>query len=174
MGRDIPGRLRKAADAWGVIEQTLLAVLVSGMVFLSALQIILRNFFSTGILWAEPILGGSLLWMTMLGALAATGRRKHINVDLISHLLPPRPREIAVGVTDLFAAIVCGFLTVASVRFVILQKEMGAMATHAIPQWVLYLVVPVCMAMLSFRFVLHALLAFVSAKRGELPEGEEP
>jgi len=170
MGSSLPDRLKKAADLWGTVETTLLAVLVSGMVILSALQIILRDFFHGGILWAEPILGGSLLWMTMLGALAATGRRKHINVDLVSHVLPPRPRDVALAVTNLFAGVVCGFLTVAAVRFVVLQKEMGGMATRAMPQWVVYVIIPVCFALLSFRFVLHSVLAFGRAVTGGASE----
>lgn len=163
MVHGLPGKLKKAADTWARIEQALLAVLVSGMVLLSALQIILRNFFRGGLLWAEPILGGSLLWITMLGALAATGRVKHITVDLVAHLLPPRPRRAVLAVTSLFAAAVCSFLVPASIRFVSLQKEMGVMATAAIPQWVLYLVVPACFILLAFRFALQAALAASAA-----------
>lgn len=174
MDEKLAGRLRKAADRWGRIEQALLAVLVSGMVLLSALQIILRNFFHGGILWAEPILGASLLWITMLGALAATGRVKHITVDLVAHLLPPRPRRAVLAVTSLFAAAVCGFLVPASIRFVVLQKEMGVMATAAIPQWVLYLVVPVCFALLSFRFALQAAAAATAAVTRTLSEDPVP
>lgn len=174
MASGLAGKLRKTADAWGRVEQALLAILVSGMVLLSALQIILRNFFRSGILWAEPILGGSLLWITMLGALVAAGRVKHITVDLVAHLLPPRARRAVLAVTDLFAAVVCGFLVPASIRFVTLQREMGVMATAAIPQWILSLVVPVCFALLSFRFALQSVVAAAGAVTRTLPEGPGP
>ena len=52
-----------------------------------------------------------LLWLTMLGALAATGDRRHIVIDLVGHFCPPRFRAAAARVTALFAAVVCGLLT---------------------------------------------------------------
>ncbi len=151
-------KLEKLGGAWRAFEQTLLAVLVVGMVFVSALQVILRNFFSTGIVWAEPVLGASLLWMTMIGALSATGARKHITVDLVAQFLPPRPRSALQAVTSLFAAVVCAFLTVAAIRYVQFQQEMGGMSLPSVPQWTLYVIVPVCFAMMTFRFGLHAVL----------------
>lgn len=165
MPSSLPQKLDRLARGWNAFEQTLLAVLVVGMVFVSALQIILRNFFNTGIVWAEPVLGASLLWMTMIGALAATGARKHITVDLVAQFLPPRPRSALQAVTSLFAAVVCGFLTVAAVRYVQFQQEMGGMALPGVPQWTLYVIVPVCFAMMCLRFGLHAVL--LAARVGE-------
>ncbi|MBU1693255.1 MAG: TRAP transporter small permease subunit, partial [Verrucomicrobia bacterium] len=83
---------RRVSDVAAAVETAGLALLVSGMVLLAAAQILLRNFFQTGFLWAEPLLGMGLLWLTMLGALAATGARRHIVIDLVGHFCPPRLR----------------------------------------------------------------------------------
>ena len=64
------------------IERAVLTVLVTGMVGLATLQILLRNVWHTGLNWAEPLLGMALLWLTMLGALAAAGLGRHLSIDL--------------------------------------------------------------------------------------------
>jgi TRAP-type C4-dicarboxylate transport system permease small subunit len=72
------------------IERLVLALLVTGMVGLAAVQIVLRNVWHTGLNWAEPLLGMALLWLTMLGALAAAGLGRHLSIDLAEALLPRR------------------------------------------------------------------------------------
>ena len=145
-----------AARAWNAIEQSALALLVMGIVVLAAAQIILRNFFKTGLPWSEPVLGLSLLWLTLLGALAATGAGRHISIDLASHLFPPRARRAAAALVNLFAAVVCGFLAHAAIRFCAFQREMATPGALGVPAWKLYLVAPVCFALMALRFAAKA------------------
>ena len=88
------------------IERAVLTVLVTGMVGLATLQIMLRNVWHTGLNWAEPLLGMALLWLTMLGALAATGLGRHLSIDLAAALVPRRWAAALVRVTSVFAAVV--------------------------------------------------------------------
>jgi TRAP-type C4-dicarboxylate transport system permease small subunit len=145
-------------------ETAAIALLVSGMVLLAAAQIVLRNFFRTGILWAEQALGMALLWLTMLGALAATGACRHISIDAVAHLLPTRPRRILAFVTGLFAAVVCGLLAAAGVRYCLFQRELDASRLLGAPLWTLQLVIPVCLGLMSLRFALHAVLRLRGAE----------
>ncbi|MBP7829352.1 MAG: TRAP transporter small permease [Kiritimatiellae bacterium] len=155
---------RKLAHAWeragaaiAAAETVLLAVLVAGMVLLAAAQILLRNFMQAGFLWADPLLGMGLLWLTMLGALAATGARRHIVIDLVGHFAPPRLRRAIGRLTALFAAVVCGFLAVAAARFCLFQKEMETNVILQVPVWVYYLIIPVAFGLMALRFALQAL-----------------
>jgi TRAP-type C4-dicarboxylate transport system permease small subunit len=175
MPRKILRRLERAAALWEGIEQVLLSVLVVGMVAVAALQIVLRNIFHTGLAWGGAALGGAMLWMTMLGALAATGATRHITVDLVSHVLPSHLREVARAVTNLFSSVVSGLLTRAALRYVLLQREMGAEGMGG-SSWTLYVILPVCLALLTFRFALQAVCSAARAVRSGRPaagvEGE--
>ena len=157
MPRD--GALRRCVAAWDAAERALLGGLAAGMVILAALQIVLRTFFRTGLPWIEPLLGIGLLWLTMLGALAATGQLKHISMDLVSHLLPRRPRAGVAAVVQLFAAVICGRLACAAHAFIGLQRETETSSLLGAPVWAYTWIVPVVFGLLALRFALHAALA---------------
>ena len=156
MPRNWPQAWERAGRAIAAVETLLLAALVSALVLLSAAQIILRNFFHSGFLWAEPLLGMGLLWLTMLGALAATGARRHIVIDLVGHFCPPRLRGAIGRLTALFAAAACGWLAVAAARFCQFQKEMETARILDIPVWIYYLIVPVAFGLMALRFLVQA------------------
>ncbi len=166
--------LKKLAAAWDSAEQVLLALLVILMVVLAALQIILRDFFGTGIFGADLILGMALLWLTMIGGLVATGAAKHINIDLISPFVPGRIQHVVRAVTNLFAALVCSILARAGWHYVLLQKEMGTADICGIPTWVYYMVVPACFALMALRFVLLAGIEILDVARPNAKSAEGP
>ena len=53
------------------LEAALLAVLLFGLVGLSGLQIVLRNGFDDSLVWIDPLLRLAVLWLGLLGAVAA-------------------------------------------------------------------------------------------------------
>ncbi|NQT91579.1 MAG: TRAP transporter small permease subunit [Lentisphaerae bacterium] len=164
--------LQRAAAAWDIAEQAALGILVLGMVTIAATQIILRNFFETGFRWADPLLGTSVLWITVLGALAATGAVKHIKIDLVSHFLPRRLKLLATALTNLFGAVACGFLVYSAARYVGFQKEMGDNVLPNLPVWVAYMILPIGFLLIAVRFLLDALLAAIRAFSAHPPDPE--
>ena len=139
------------------LERVLLAVLVTGMVGLSALQILLRNIWHTGLNWVEPLLGMALLWLTMLGALAAAGMGRHLAIDLAAALLPRRGSAWLARATSLFAAIVCVLLAWAAGRYVGFQREMDITLLLGAPVWKYYMVIPVVFWLMAIRFAVRVL-----------------
>lgn len=134
-------------------EMIVLTLLATAMVGLALLQIILRNIFKTGWPWVEPVLGMGLLWLTMLGALAACGGgRKHISVDALSHLLPGRARDVVERVSALFAGGVCIALAIAAWRFVDMQREWSRDTLLGFPQWRFLMVLPAAFALMALRY----------------------
>ena len=147
---------RRVAGWVDRIERYVLAVLVTGMVVLAALQILLRNLWHTGLNWVEPLLGMALLWLTMLGALAAAGLGRHLAIDLAVALFPRRWSTWLARATSLFAAVVCGMLAWAAGRYVGFQREMDMSMLLGLPVWKHYQVIPVVFWIMTFRFALRA------------------
>ena len=156
------------------IERAVLTVLVTGMVGLATLQILLRNVWHTGLNWSEPVLGMALLWLTMLGALAAAGLGRHLSIDLAAALLPRRGSAGLARAVSLFSAIVCGVLAWAAGRYVGFQREMDISMLLGWPVWKHYMVMPVVFWLMAFRFALRAFVpaAWLSIKPEEGLPGE--
>ncbi len=155
--------------AWDAIERGLLGLLAAAMVALGMVQIVFRSLFHTGLAWIEPLLGVLLLWTTLAGALAATGQVRHISVDLLSHLLPPRAREVLRVPLDLFAALVCAGLAHAGGKFVALQRATETSRLLGLPTWAYSVAIPVAFGLMALRFALHAVDSARRARRGGTP-----
>ncbi len=141
-----------------ILEDTLLVVLLTVMMVLAVVQILLRNLFDAGLTWADPLLRVIVLWLALAGALAATRADNHINLDVVSRLLPAPARAATRALTDLFAAAVCGVLAYHGARLVQMDWLAGTAAFGAVPAWLCELIIPLGFALMGLRFVLLARL----------------
>lgn len=137
------------------IEDGLLVLLLAALVVLAAAQIVLRNVFGSGILWADPALRVLVLWVGMAGALAATRDDRQITVDVVARWAPSRWRAGIRVVTDLFTAGVCGMLAWHGVRLVAGDRQAGIDAFGDVPLWLCEAVLPVAFAVIAVRSVLR-------------------
>ena len=74
------------------LENSLLSIVLVSMILLASGQIGLRNLFGSGFPWADEALRLLVLWVAMLGAVAASRENRHISIDILSRVLPERPR----------------------------------------------------------------------------------
>jgi len=155
----IPRRpwLRRADAIGRWAENVLLTLLLASLMLLAVAQIVLRNAFSIGLIWADGFNRVTVLWIAVLGAIAAARDHKHIGINLARRVLPGawmRPAEVVV---DLFAAGVVATLAYYSWRFVRDSREFGDVLLGTWPAWVFEAVLPVGFALIAYRYVLRAL-----------------
>ncbi|MGD2116791.1 MAG: TRAP transporter small permease [Chromatiales bacterium] len=141
-----------------LVEDGLLVFLLTSMIVLASAQILLRNFFDAGLSWGDPALRLLVLWIALLGAMAATRDNNHISIDILSHFLSARNRARVKRVTDLFAGIVCGFIAWHAVTLVLMEKQDGAIAFASFPTWIGESIIPIGFGIMALRFFLHSLL----------------
>jgi TRAP-type C4-dicarboxylate transport system permease small subunit len=147
------------------LEDGVLALLLSSLVVLAPLQILLRNVFDSGVGWIDPLLRVLVLWVGLLGALAACRGNRHINMDVVARLLPERLGAAVQTLTSLFAAGVSGCLAWHGARFVRSEIEFSSVAFAGIPAWALESVIPVAFGLMAVRFGLLAVAQARSALR---------
>ena len=145
--------LGRLAGLLGRVEDALLVLLLSVMVALAAGQILLRNAFDAGLFWGDPLLRVLVLWVGMVGAMAAARADRHITVDVVARLLPPRARRYARALTDACAAAVCGVLAWHAGRFVVAEYGSGAIAFAGVPAWTCELILPLGFAVMGLRYL---------------------
>lgn len=137
-------------------EDVFLALLLGAMVFLAPLQIVLRNVFDAGWIWADPLIRVLVLWVALFGALAASRQDRQIAVDVVSKFLSPRARAVVGILTGLFTAFVCSVVAYHSWLFVAGEREFGSKAFGEIPAWLCQIVIPFVFAMIAVRSFGHA------------------
>jgi TRAP-type C4-dicarboxylate transport system permease small subunit len=122
------------------------------LVVFSLLQIILRNYFSTGLIWGDDFLRHGVLWISLLGAARATVENKHIRIDLLPRLMSARGRFVTEIICAFFSTLVCLTLLWASWNFVQGERLLGDIAFASIPYWILEVVFPFSFALMTLRF----------------------
>lgn len=121
----------------------------------SLLQILLRNFFSTGFVWGDSLLRNTVLWVSFLGAARATAEDKHIRIDLLPKVLPPFGATLVSLLIDLFSLLVCSALIRASWRFVMDERAAGSFAFSDIPLWWFEIIFPFSFTVMLVRFTIR-------------------
>jgi len=146
-----PSWLARASRLGHALENGLLVVLLSFLVVFSSAQIVLRNVFSIGVTW------GVVLWLALLGALAASRDGKHIRMNALLQRLPPTLQLVAVVGSDVFAAVVTAVLAYIAFEFVRDSRSYGDVLLGQFPAWWFESIMPVAFALIAYRFLLHAL-----------------
>ncbi len=137
------------------------------MLFMAVLQIFLRNFFSSGILWGDAMVRILVLWVGLIGAMIATRNNNHINIDLISRFLPNNIKMISDLIVEIFAAFVSAVMTWLSLRFVLMEMEYEVTAFASVPAWVCEAIIPVAFAVICLRYSILSTTSFLKLIRSK-------
>ncbi len=149
--------IRIISDWLAKIESAFLILLLSAMILIAFLQVILRNFFESSILWGDTLLRHLVLWVGFIGASLATRDDRHIKIDVLSRFLPERLKNVVQIITHLFASIICYFLFRASLTFIEFEKESGSTLFANIPTWIFQSILVIGFGLIGFRFLLRAI-----------------
>ena len=138
-------------------ENAALVILLGSMVLLGVGQIVLRELFETGIFWADELIKLIVLWLAMVGSIAATRDNRHIRIDALSHLLPDKVITAVRLLVDVFAAVVCAVIAWQAWRYLQLEIEYEVTVLIDTPAWLAHIVLPLAFALVSYRFAVDVL-----------------
>ena len=150
MRRSLPAVLKRTGR-W--LETTVLVVLVTSMISVAVGQIVLRNTTGAGFPWADEFLRLNVLWIAMVGAVAAAREYRHITIDLAGRLLARVPRLLLFLVLDLFSAVVCLVLAWECLALVRGAREYGDIVMDGVPAWIAQAVMPVAFAAMGWHYL---------------------
>ncbi len=162
--------LARLDSAGRFVENTLLVLLLGGMMVLSVTQIVLREIFNTGLVWSGELLKLMVLWLAMIATVAACRDNRHIRIDALSRILPRSFVRFSRVFVDLFAAAVCGVVAWQAWRYLQLEIEFEDTVLIDTPAWIAHGIIPVAFAVAAYRFVVGALK---TALGQEEPKPEE-
>lgn len=164
-------RIQKIETFLLTFEQFFLVLLLSLMILFAFTQVILRQFFSTGILWADVFVRHLVLWTGFFGAACASVRKKHFIIDILKKNLYPPFKEFADLLTDLFEVLVLAFLLKGAFVFFMddyrYGSELFSFYSLHVKSWSMTLIFPAGFLLLLAHSLLSALKNTRFLFRGE-------
>ena len=148
------------------LENIVLVAMLTSMILLAVGQIVLRELFDTGIIWIDELVKLMVLWLAMVGSVAASRDDRHIRIDVLSHILPKWAIKLTRVIVDLFAAAVCAVIAWQAWRYLQLEIEFEDVVLVDVPAWIVHSIIPAAFLLISYRFVILAV-----KKVGELVTG---
>ena len=142
------------------IEDGILVTLLTGLILVAATQIFLRNVFDMGLAWGDPLLRVLVLWVALMGAVAASRDDKHININVLLRFMAGRSQAIAQIIISLFTTMISAIVAYHAARFVYLDYEAGTKAFSSVPVWIVDLILPIGFGLISLSYLLSSLANF--------------
>ena len=139
------------------IEDSFLVGLLLAILAMAVVQIVLRNVFDTGIIWGDILVRILVLWIGMTGAVVASRRGEHINIDIVTRYLPAAARSVAGALISMLTAVICGVASFYSFKFVAAEAEFGGLAFANVPVWLCQVIIPIGFAVIALRYILLAI-----------------
>jgi TRAP-type C4-dicarboxylate transport system permease small subunit len=138
-------------------ENTALVVLLGTMIGVSVFQIVNRQLLggSFSLSWADELVKIIVLWLAMIGSVAAARDNKHIRIDLISHVLSGPVVAWTKVIVDLFASAVCAVIAWHAYRLIREEMSWGDTIFTDVPLWMLHVIVPLAFLLLSYQFLVR-------------------
>jgi TRAP-type C4-dicarboxylate transport system permease small subunit len=154
---DKKSRLKRFFGFLGLLEIGILALLLATLVSLGCLQIVLRNFFHQGIIWADPMMRHIVLWLGCLGGAYATTKMRHIGIDVLTRFLPKKARAVRDRVVYLATAGVAVMLGFAALKLVLEEKSFGEKDFLNIDTWLLQVILPAAFLLIAYRCLVNTI-----------------
>jgi TRAP-type C4-dicarboxylate transport system permease small subunit len=149
------GALARTLEVVHRVEDAALALVLGLMILLAPLQIFLRNFFDAGITWADPLLRVLVLWVGLLGAVAASRGNRHITIDVLSKLISERAQAAVGVVIGLFTAVISAIVAYHAGRFVATEHSYESVAFSGIQAWIFEIIIPFAFGVIALRYLLY-------------------
>ena len=159
--RLIPACLRRLKRTARTLEDGLLVLILALMITLAGSQILLRNVLDMSLPWGDPLLRLSVLWVGLLGAMAAARDGSHISIDVLYRLLPAGSKHLGRLLTDLFTATLCAVVAYHASLLVLLEKNAGSTTFGDFPAWLCEIIIPIAFAVMALRFLLSFIMRLV-------------
>lgn len=139
------------------LEDMLLALLLTAMISVAAVQVLLRNLFDSGLFWGDSAVRVLVLWVAMIGAMVASRQDEHIRIDIAGRYITGRLRPHLSRLVNLFTCLVLAIFAWSSWRFVQFEMEDQTLAFANVPAWMCEIIMPIGAAVMALRYALQVI-----------------
>lgn len=148
-----------------LLEESLLALLLGAMAILITSQFYMHHDWHGGINWHDPALRILILWLGLLGAMAAARSSDEPRTGLISGRLPTRMAPYLTPTIHLAGAVICAMVCYQSGHFVLLEYKGGGSTFAAVPGWCYEAIIPAGFGLMALRFLATGIGALLKVRQ---------
>lgn len=161
--------LKRVDDFLTHVENTLIAFALFSGGGVLLVNVILRYFLRSGIVWADEYTRYAIIWLTFIGGSAAVRENDHLAVTIILEVVKShRVKKVVMLFAQLTAILFTAFLTVWGMILTTSVYRTGQRSPSLeAPMWIFYLAIPVGALLMTYRF----LRVFAQTMRREAEEG---
>lgn len=121
-------------------------VLLVVMVSLTFGQIILRNFFATGLSWYDDVAQFSMSWMVLFSSIWLTKHHQHLNTGMKLHQKLNKKMVCLIdSLLELGTAIIAGVVAYQTAIFALAAMDIDSMALPWLKMGYIFVVLPIAM-----------------------------
>jgi TRAP-type C4-dicarboxylate transport system permease small subunit len=150
---------------------SLASAILLAMVAVVTADILLRDFFGSGIAWSNEVSEYALYVITVLTAPWLLRRGQHVRIDIVLTMVPPQIAWLMEAFGDLFGFAVCVVLVRYGFGMSVDSWQTGSTTIKNLifPEWWLLSLLPACFLLLAIEFVFrfHRLLAGERTRRSD-------
>jgi C4-dicarboxylate transporter DctQ subunit len=146
--------LKKMDKVLCAIEEVIIAVGLITSALILFINVVLRYFFQSGIVWAEEFTRYSIIWITFVGGSVAVRYGAHLSVSALLEVVNAKNKRLLTAIAYIISIIFTIFLFVYGT-----QNTLSIMATKQltpsmeIPAYWINLAIPVGGFLLTLRFI---------------------
>ena len=147
--------------------KALLAIILIASVFLICANAFGRYVLLKPIIWAEEVLGYSLVWLVYLGAIVVTAQSAHLKMDLVLSSLPTAARVTLELIGALLFAVLGGLIIYQSWFSIAVFTHVSQVAE--IPMQAMHIVIPISFALMIVAALVVAFNEVAAVRTGKPP-----
>lgn len=153
-----------------VLASVASAILLA-MVAVVTADILLRDFFASGISWADEVSEYALYVITVFTAPWLLRRGQHVRIDIVLTMVPPQIAWLMEALGDVLGFLVCLALVRygASMSYDSWVTGSTTIKNLIFPEWWLLILLPMCFVLLAIEFVFrfHRLVTGEHTRRSD-------
>lgn len=146
-------KARHAARLLAQITESLAALILILVTALNLMQVVGRYGFSVGFSWTEELMRYLMIWLMMLGSVAAIYRVEHLGIEPLESLVRPRYAPLVRSAVYSFGAVFCIVVLVYGWPLALRNAHQVAPAS-GIPMIYPYMALPVGAVLILLQIVL--------------------
>lgn len=140
----------RQTENWGI------SLILAIMMVLPIAEIVLRAIFHRGISGSTIVVQHLTLLVGMLGGAIAAREARLLSLSTLPALLKGRWKTVAGVLSSSLAAAITVFLCIASVQFVLTERESHNVLAYNIPIWTVELALPIGFAVVAWRLIRYS------------------